>query len=48
MMSRRFPRAHNGDGPTTVAACAAARDLHAMRHIWSVVQMAPTGDDHVN
>lgn len=48
MMSRRFPRAHNGDGRKTVARCAAARDSRAMRHIWSCDQVALTGDDHVN
>lgn len=48
MMSRRFPRAHNGDGRKTVARCAAGRDSRARRHVRPLCWTALTGDDHVN
>lgn len=48
MMYRRFPRAHNGDGPMTVARCAAARDSRVMRHDRRTARSAQTGDDHVS
>lgn len=48
MMSRRSPRAHNGDGRKTVARCAAGRDSRACLHVQPMCWMALTGDDHVN
>lgn len=48
MMSRRSPRAHNGDGRKTVACCAATHGSRVCRYVRPEGRMALIGDDHVN